>query len=77
MPGLPARKRHVLFARRVHRAFADGGFAEYLLTTERSLVKLAPGLDPADVVPHADAGLTAYHAVLRLLTSLVLARHRS
>lgn len=44
----------------------DGGFAEYLLTTERSIVKLAPGLDPADVAPHADAGLTAYHAVRRV-----------
>ncbi len=44
----------------------DGGFAEYLLTTERSLIKLASGLDPADVAPHADAGLTAYHAVRRV-----------
>jgi NAD+-dependent secondary alcohol dehydrogenase Adh1 len=44
----------------------DGGFAEYLLTTERSLIKLAPGLDPAEVAPHADAGLTAYHAVRRV-----------
>ncbi|MGH8980523.1 MAG: NAD(P)-dependent alcohol dehydrogenase [Acidimicrobiales bacterium] len=44
----------------------DGGFAEYLLTTERSLVKLAPGVDPADVAPHADAGITAYHAVRKI-----------
>lgn len=44
----------------------DGGFAEYLLTTERSLIKLAAGLDPAEVAPHADAGLTAYHAVRRV-----------
>lgn len=44
----------------------DGGFAEYLLTSERSLVKLAPGIDPADVAPHADAGITAYHAVRRV-----------
>jgi len=44
----------------------DGGFAEYLLTTERSLVKLAPGVDPAEVAPHADAGITAYHAVRKV-----------
>jgi NAD+-dependent secondary alcohol dehydrogenase Adh1 len=44
----------------------DGGFAEYLLTTERSLVKLAPGIDPAEVAPHADAGITAYHAVRKV-----------
>lgn len=45
----------------------DGGFAEYLLTTERSLVKLDPGVDPADVAPHADAGITAYHAVRKVV----------
>jgi NAD+-dependent secondary alcohol dehydrogenase Adh1 len=44
----------------------DGGFAEYVLVSERSLVPLPPGVDPADVAPHADAGLTAYHAVRRL-----------
>ena len=44
----------------------DGGFAEYLLTTERALIKLSSGLDPADVAPHADAGLTAFHAVRRV-----------
>lgn len=40
----------------------DGGFAEYLLTKERSLIKLDPNLQPADVAPYADAGLTAYRA---------------
>jgi NAD+-dependent secondary alcohol dehydrogenase Adh1 len=40
----------------------DGGFAEYLLTSERALVKLAEGVEPADVAPYADAGLTAYRA---------------
>jgi NAD+-dependent secondary alcohol dehydrogenase Adh1 len=44
----------------------DGGFAEYVLVDERSLVRLPAGVDPADVAPHADAGLTAYHAVRRL-----------
>jgi NAD+-dependent secondary alcohol dehydrogenase Adh1 len=44
----------------------DGGFAEYVLVDERSLLALPDGLQPADVAPHADAGLTAYHAVRRL-----------
>ncbi len=41
---------------------ADGGFAEYLLTGERALVKLTEGVEPADVAPYADAGITAYRA---------------
>ena len=44
----------------------DGGFAEYVLVSERSLVALPAGVEPAAVAPHADAGLTAYHAVRRL-----------
>jgi D-arabinose 1-dehydrogenase-like Zn-dependent alcohol dehydrogenase len=44
----------------------DGGYAELLLTRARSVVRLAPGVDPARVAPHADAGLTAIHAVKRL-----------
>jgi NAD+-dependent secondary alcohol dehydrogenase Adh1 len=44
----------------------DGGFAEYVLVSERSLLKLPDGIQPAEVAPHADAGLTAYHAVRRL-----------
>ncbi len=44
----------------------DGGFAEYVLVSERSLVPLPAGTEPAAVAPHADAGLTAYHAVRRL-----------
>lgn len=45
----------------------DGGFAEYLLTKERNLVRLPDGVSPRAVAPHADAGLTAYHAVKRAL----------
>jgi NAD+-dependent secondary alcohol dehydrogenase Adh1 len=41
----------------------DGGFAEYVLTSERGLVVLPEGLPPAEVAPHADAGLAAYRAV--------------
>lgn len=44
----------------------DGGFAEYVLVPERSLIKLPDGVEPAEVAPHADAGLTAYHAVRRV-----------
>jgi NAD+-dependent secondary alcohol dehydrogenase Adh1 len=48
----------------------DGGMAEYLLTTARSVVKLAPGLEPAAVAALADAGLTAYHAVRKAVPLL-------
>jgi NAD+-dependent secondary alcohol dehydrogenase Adh1 len=41
----------------------DGGFAELLRTNARAVVKLARGVEPKDVAAHADAGLTAYHAV--------------
>jgi NAD+-dependent secondary alcohol dehydrogenase Adh1 len=39
----------------------DGGFAELLKTSARSLVKLGPGLEPKDVAALSDAGLAAYH----------------
>ncbi len=42
---------------------ADGGMADLLRTSARSVVKLDPSLQPADVAALADAGLTAYHAV--------------
>lgn len=41
---------------------ANGGYAEYLLTGERSLIKLPKTLAPKDVAPYTDAGLTAYRA---------------
>ena len=41
---------------------ADGGFADYLRTSDRALIKLADGVDPVDVAPYADAGITAYRA---------------
>jgi NAD+-dependent secondary alcohol dehydrogenase Adh1 len=43
----------------------DGGYAEYLKTTARSVVPLDPSLEPASVAALADAGLTAYHAVAK------------
>ncbi|GAA0895223.1 NAD(P)-dependent alcohol dehydrogenase [Pseudonocardia zijingensis] len=42
-----------------------GGYAEYLRTSARSVVKLDDGLEPADVAALADAGLTAYHAAAK------------
>ena len=44
---------------------SDGGYAEYLKTTARSVIKLDESLEPADVAALADAGLTAYHAVAK------------
>ena len=43
----------------------NGGYAEYLKTSYRSVVKLDDSLEPADVAALADAGLTAYHAVAK------------
>jgi NAD+-dependent secondary alcohol dehydrogenase Adh1 len=42
-----------------------GGYAEYLLTSARSVVKIDDALEPADVAALADAGLTAYHAAAK------------
>jgi NAD+-dependent secondary alcohol dehydrogenase Adh1 len=44
----------------------DGGYAEYLRTSARAVIKLAPGTDPASLAPFADAGITAYHAVKKV-----------
>lgn len=44
---------------------SDGGYAELLKTTARSVVKLDPSLEPAAVAALADAGLTAYHAAAK------------
>jgi NAD+-dependent secondary alcohol dehydrogenase Adh1 len=43
----------------------DGGYAEYLKTSARSVVKIDEALEPADVAALADAGLTAYHAAAK------------
>jgi NAD+-dependent secondary alcohol dehydrogenase Adh1 len=44
---------------------SDGGYADYLKTSARSVVKLEESLEPADVAAFADAGLTAYHAAAK------------
>jgi NAD+-dependent secondary alcohol dehydrogenase Adh1 len=48
----------------------DGGFAELLLTSARSVVKLDPSLKPAEIAALADAGLTAIHAVKKAIPVL-------
>jgi NAD+-dependent secondary alcohol dehydrogenase Adh1 len=49
---------------------ADGGFAEYLLTNERALIKLNEHVVPVAVAPLADAGITAYRVAKRAATQL-------
>ncbi|GHE89097.1 alcohol dehydrogenase [Amycolatopsis deserti] len=44
---------------------SHGGYAEYLLTSARSCVRLDDSLEPADVAALADAGLTAQHAAAK------------
>jgi NAD+-dependent secondary alcohol dehydrogenase Adh1 len=44
----------------------NGGYAEYLRTTARSVVRIDDSLEPADVAALADAGLTAYHAAAKV-----------
>ncbi|MBE7188034.1 NAD(P)-dependent alcohol dehydrogenase [Jatrophihabitans endophyticus] len=48
----------------------NGGMAEYLLTSARACVKLDPATRPEDVAALADAGITAYHAVRKLIPLL-------
>lgn len=48
----------------------DGGFAEFLLTSARSVVKLDPSLQPAEIAALADAGLSAIHAVKKAIPVL-------
>jgi NAD+-dependent secondary alcohol dehydrogenase Adh1 len=43
----------------------NGGYAEYLKTSARSVVKIDEALEPADVAALADAGLTAYHVAAK------------
>ena len=43
----------------------NGGYAEYLRTSARSVVRIDDALEPKDVAALADAGLTAYHAAAK------------
>ncbi|WP_284012110.1 NAD(P)-dependent alcohol dehydrogenase [Halobaculum litoreum] len=48
----------------------DGGFAEFLHTNERAVIPLPGGVDTTDIAPHADAGITAYHATKKAVREL-------
>ena len=48
----------------------NGGYAEYLKTSARTVVKIDEALEPADVAALADAGLTAYHAAAKVARRL-------
>lgn len=48
----------------------DGGYADYLKTSARSVVRIDDSLEPADVAALADAGLTAYHAAAKAARKL-------
>lgn len=54
---------------------ADGGYAEYLRTSQRSLIKLPKTLAPKDVAPYTDAGLTAYRAAKKASRHLLPGEH--
>ena len=45
---------------------SDGGYAEYVRTSESACVPLSRSSDLISAAPLADAGLTAYHAVRRI-----------
>ncbi|MBW0093086.1 NAD(P)-dependent alcohol dehydrogenase [Pseudonocardia sp. KRD-184] len=47
-----------------------GGFAELMRTTDRAVLPLPAGMEPAAVAPHADAGLTVMHAVRKAVPLL-------
>ncbi len=53
----------------------DGGFAELLKTNARTVVQLPEELEPKAVAAHADAGLTAYHAVKKAARMLEPGTH--
>ncbi|GAB3690624.1 NAD(P)-dependent alcohol dehydrogenase [Saccharopolyspora tripterygii] len=47
-----------------------GGYADYLKTSARSVVRIDDSLEPSDVAALADAGLTAYHAAAKAARTL-------
>ena len=50
---------------------SNGGYAEYLSTSQRNIVALPTSLAPKEVAPYADAGLTAYRAVKKATRHLL------
>jgi len=51
--------------RRTPGITVDGGYAEYMLTNERSMIKVSSDADLSLLAPLTDAGLTAYRACKR------------
>lgn len=49
----------------------NGGYSEYLCTSERNIVPLPKTLAPKDVAPYSDAGLTAYRAAKKATRHLL------
>jgi NAD+-dependent secondary alcohol dehydrogenase Adh1 len=47
-----------------------GGFADLMKLTDRGVLRLPAGLEPADLAPHADAGLTVMHVVRKAVPLL-------
>ena len=68
----PCRQGNDQFCERFEFAGAmvDGGFAELVLTSARSVVKLGASTAPVDAAGLADGGLAAYRAVKRAARSL-------
>nr|VFK16517.1 MAG: NAD+-dependent secondary alcohol dehydrogenase Adh1 [Candidatus Kentron sp. LFY] len=50
---------------------SQGGYAEFLKTSIRNIVKLPKTLAPKDVAPYADAGLTAYRVAKKATRHLM------
>lgn len=50
---------------------SNGGYAQYLLTSDRNIVPLPHTLAPKDVAAYADAGLTAYRAAKKATRHLL------
>jgi NAD+-dependent secondary alcohol dehydrogenase Adh1 len=50
---------------------SNGGYAEAMKTSARNIVKLPKTLQPKEVAPYADAGLTAYRAAKKATRHLL------
>lgn len=71
---LPCRRGHDMHCERPRFPGVDavtwGGFSEYMRTSADCVVPLPAGADVAAFAPYADAGITAYHAINRVLPQL-------
>ena len=50
---------------------SHGGYAEAIVTSERNLIALPKSLQPKEVAPYSDAGLTAYRAAKKATRHLL------